>query len=61
MKNEAARQRTSHDVTHAVARVIIASYFLANSLGLITDPHSMTYFLSNSSIPDFFALAQYCV
>jgi len=53
MTNKETRQRVSHEMAHAIARVLIASYFLANSLGLISDPNSMTHFLSNSSIPDF--------
>jgi len=41
------------EFAHAIARVLIASYFLAKAIGLIFDPTGMAQFLSVSNVPDY--------
>ncbi len=47
------RQRKMHEVAHAAARVIIASYFAAKALGLIIDPAGMQQFLIATDVPEY--------
>lgn len=39
---------------HTIARVIIASYFLAKSIGLIFDPNSFDIVFASTPIPEYF-------
>ena len=41
------------EIAHAVARVLIASYFLALTLNLVVDPSGMGQFLANAAMPDY--------
>ncbi len=47
------KQKKTQEVAHALARVLIASYFMAKAIGLIIDPSSMAQFLSLSNVPDY--------
>lgn len=47
------RQQKMHEVAHAVARVILASYFAAKALGLIIDPAGMQQFLIATEVPEY--------
>jgi putative oxidoreductase len=53
MKGSAAKKKNMRDLGHASARVLIASYFVARSVGLIVDPASMGQFLAVSNVPDY--------
>ncbi len=46
-------QRQMHEIAHAVARVLIASYFMARALGLIIDPNGLVEFMAASEVPDY--------
>lgn len=41
-------------VAHTVARIIIASYFLAKAIGLIFDPNSFDIVFATTPIPEYF-------
>ena len=53
MKCIGENQHRSQEFAHAVARVIIASYFMAKAVGLIIDPTGMGQFLAISDVPDY--------
>jgi len=53
MKAEKFTQQQMQEFAHATARVLISSYFVASSVGLIIDPSSMGQFLSVSAVPDY--------
>ncbi len=53
MKGAATKQQHMEEFAHATARILIASYFVAESIGLIIDPNSMGQFLSKSQIPGY--------
>ena len=53
MKGVSNKQLKMHEFAHATARVLIASYFVAKSIGLIIDPTSMGQFLAVSDVPDY--------
>ncbi len=42
-----------HEFAHAVARILIASYFLARASGMIIDPNGMGQFLAEAAVPDY--------
>jgi len=41
------------EIAHAVARILIASYFLALAGNLVSDPTGMGQFLANAAMPDY--------
>ncbi|MBZ0130051.1 MAG: DoxX family protein [Rhodobacteraceae bacterium] len=47
------QQRRINAIAHAIARVLIASYFMSRAAGLIIDPASMNQFLAVSDVPDY--------
>ncbi len=53
MQGDAAKKKNMKALVHASARVLIASYFVARSIGLIIDPASMGQFLAVSNVPDY--------
>jgi putative oxidoreductase len=53
MKGTENKKKNMQDLGHASARVLIASYFVARSIGLIVDPASMGQFLAVSNVPDY--------
>lgn len=53
MTGASTKQGRMHEFAYATARVLIASYFLAQGLGLIIDPNSMGQFMAISSVPDY--------
>lgn len=53
MKCIGENQIRTQEFAHAVARVIIASYFMAKAIGLIIDPTGMGQFLAISDVPDY--------
>jgi putative oxidoreductase len=53
MQGISRKQQKTQELAHATARVIIASYFMAKSLGLIIDPTGMGQFLAISNVPDY--------
>lgn len=53
MMGMSIQQRRINAFAHAVARVLIASYFMSRAAGLIIDPASMNQFLAVSDVPDY--------
>ncbi|NOX40735.1 MAG: DoxX family protein [Alphaproteobacteria bacterium] len=47
------KQLRMQEFAHATARVIIASYFAAKTIGLIFDPTGMEQFLAASNVPSY--------
>lgn len=47
------QQQRINALAHALARVLIASYFMSRAAGLIIDPASMNQFLAVSDVPDY--------
>ncbi len=53
MSTMSMKQDRMREVAHAVARVLIASYFLARASGMIIDPAGMGQFLAEAAVPDY--------
>jgi putative oxidoreductase len=53
MDDFSVTHKKMHEFAHAVARVIIASYFAARALGVVMDPAGMQQFLIASEVPDY--------
>ncbi len=53
MSENTKKQMHMQELAHAAARVLIASYFIAKSIGLIIDLTSMDQFLAVAEVPEY--------